>query len=330
MPITLEAGTLLRERYDVRQIIGRGGMGSIYLAEDARLPGRLCAVKEVQQDPDLPENTRLQGREQFYQEASVLARLDHPNLPKVSDYFSDGERDYLVMDFVPGDDLKALMDQARRDGRFLPVPSVINWGGQILDALHYLHHQEPPVIHRDIKPSNLKVTPSGLIKLVDFGLVKQMLPDEMTVTVIQGRGTAIYTPLEQYGGDSGHTEPRSDLYSFGATLYHMLTNQPPAEAKERFLHPEVLQAPRVLNPAVPSPVERAVLWAMALHPDDRPSDALTLRTALSAEAFPFQIPHTGVNGRLHIPFIDRLDREEQTLAAAVAALFLVALFGSFF
>ena len=329
MPITLEAGTLLRERYDVRQIIGRGGMGSIYLAEDARLPGRLCAVKEVQQDPDLPEYTRLQGREQFYQEASVLARLDHPNLPKVSDYFSEGERDYLVMDFVPGDDLKTLMDQARRDGRFLPVPSVIDWGRQILDALEYLHHQDPPVIHRDIKPGNVKVTPSGLVKLVDFGLVKQMIPDEMTVTVIQGRGTAIYTPLEQYGADSGHTEPRTDLYSLGATMYHMLTNQPPAEAKERFLHPEVLQAPRVLNPAVPSRVEQAVLWAMALHPDERPPDASALRAALTAEGLPFQLPRAGANGRVPIPFIDRLDREEQTLAAAVAVLFLVALFGSF-
>src|SRR4030067_596070 len=144
MPITLEAGTLLRERYDVRQIIGRGGMGSIYLAEDARLPGRLCAVKEVQQDPDLPEYTRLQGREQFYQEASVLARLDHPNLPTASDYSPGGERDYLVMDFVPGEDLKTLMDQARRDGRFLPVPTVIDWGRPILDALEDLHHQAPP------------------------------------------------------------------------------------------------------------------------------------------------------------------------------------------
>src|SRR4030067_1393953 len=121
MPITLDPGTLLRERYEIRQIIGRGGMGSIYLAEDVRLPGRLCALKEVAQDPELPEASRLQGREQFYQEASVLARLDHPNLPKVSDYFSDGARDYLARDFVPGEDLKTLMDQARRARRFLPV-----------------------------------------------------------------------------------------------------------------------------------------------------------------------------------------------------------------
>jgi serine/threonine-protein kinase len=119
-----------------------------------------------------------------------------------------------------------------------------------------------------------------LIKLVDFGLVKQMLPDEMTVTVIQGRGTALYTPLEQYGGDSGHTDPRSDLYSLGATLYHLLTNHPPTEAKERFLHPESLIPPRQINSAIDADVEHALLWAMALHPDQRPAEASALRAAL--------------------------------------------------
>ncbi|HET7011331.1 MAG TPA: serine/threonine-protein kinase [Anaerolineales bacterium] len=328
MPATLETGTLVRERYHVRQIIGRGGMGSIYLAEDARLPGRLCAMKEVSQDPDLPEATRLQGREQFYREASVLARLDHPNLPKVSDYFSEGERDYLVMDYVPGDDLKALMDQARREGHFLPLPTVLDWAGQVLDALEYLHHQDPPVIHRDIKPSNLKLTPAGLVKLVDFGLVKQMIPDEMTVTVIQGRGTALYTPLEQYGGDSGHTQPRTDLYAFGASLYHMLSNQPPPEAKERFLHPEILRPIHELNPGVPAGIDRAVLWAMALHPDDRPADAAALREALESGGTLFSIPLVARDLPAW-PAIRRLSSTDQILAAVGAFLILLALLGSF-
>jgi serine/threonine-protein kinase len=224
----IEPGFLLKERYIIRKVIGRGGMGSIFLSEDNRLPGRLCAIKEVEHGPDLSDSLRSQGRDQFYREASVLARLDHPNLPKVSDYFSEDEHDYLVMDFVPGNDLKTLMDESRRRNKLLDIQDVMQWATQLLDALEYLHCQEPPVIHRDIKPSNLKVTPSGLIKLVDFGLVKQMAPDEMTITVIQGRGTAHYTPLEQYGGDTGHTDPRSDIYSFGATLYHLLTNTPPA------------------------------------------------------------------------------------------------------
>ena len=138
------------------------------------------------------------------------------------------------MDYIPGEDLKKLLDQARQKGELLPQNEVLNWADQLLSAIEYLHRQDPPVIHRDIKPSNLKLTPSGVLKLVDFGLVKQMVPDEMTVTVIQGRGTALYTPLEQYGGDTGHTDARTDIYSLGATLYHLLTNQPPLEAKQRF------------------------------------------------------------------------------------------------
>jgi len=280
MSIVLEPGQVVKERYVVRQTIGRGGMGSIYLAEDNRLPGRLCALKEVQQDPELTEAMRAQGREQFYREASVLARLDHPNLPKVSDYFTDEGRDYLVMDYVPGQDLKTLIDSARRRNQNLSQGEVLEWASQLMDALQYLHGQEPPVIHRDIKPSNLKLMPSGLLKLVDFGLVKQMVPDEMTLTVIQGRGTAVYTPLEQYGGDTGHTSPRSDIYALGATLYHLLTGHAPAEAKERFLKPDVLLPLRDLNPAISPQVESAVLWALALHPDQRPEDVASFRNAL--------------------------------------------------
>jgi eukaryotic-like serine/threonine-protein kinase len=284
VPEPLPPGHVLHERYAIRQLLARGGMGAIYLAEDLRLPGRQCAVKEVEHDPGLPEVLRAEAGEQFFREASVLARLDHPNLPKVSDYFSDPQRDYLVMDYVPGRDLKSMVDEASAQSTHLAVPDILHWADQILDALSYMHGQDPPVIHRDIKPSNLKLTPAGLIKLVDFGLVKTMAPDDMTVTVIQGRGTALYTPLEQYGGDTGHTEPRSDLFSLGATLYHLLTGHPPAEAKERFLRPEALVPPRQLNQELPPHVEACVLWALSLHPDDRPSNADEMREALHPDA----------------------------------------------
>jgi serine/threonine-protein kinase len=325
----LKTGFLLRDRYQIEQIIGRGGMGSIYLAEDTRLPGRLCAVKQVEHGLDLTDELQAQSRQQFYREASVLARLDHPNLPKVSDYFTEAGSDYLVMDFVPGNDLKAVMDQARREGSFLRKKDVLGWADQLADALEYLHRQEPPVIHRDIKPSNLKLNPNGLIKLVDFGLVKQMIPDEMTVTVIQGRGTAKYTPLEQYGGDTGHTDPRSDIYAFGATLYHLLTNHPPMEAKQRFLNPELFERPSHFNPEIDNEVENAILWAMALHPDQRPSNVATMRLALIEgegviNFHRIQRSSTGILKRLLPTVTDRI------LALSAIILLLIAALASIF
>jgi serine/threonine-protein kinase len=200
----------------------------------------------------------------------VLARLDHPNLPKVSDFFSEEHSDYLVMDFIPGEDLRTLMVESRQRGQFLPEKDVLSWAGQIADALSYLHSQDPPILHRDIKPSNLKLTPNEVVKLVDFGLVKVLAAQEATITIVQGRGTALYTPLEQYGGDTGHTDVRSDVYAFSATLYHLLSNTAPVEARERFLQPDIMPSLRTLNPEVSPRTERVVMWALSLHPEERP------------------------------------------------------------
>ena len=292
MPILLKAGEVLRGRYKIRRIIGQGGMGSIYLADDLRLEGRLCALKEVEHDRSLPMDLLQEAREQFLREATVLARLDHPNLPKVSDFFSVGSHDYLVMDYVPGKDLRALMLEAKHAGTFLPEQEVLNWSNQLADALTYLHSQDPPILHRDIKPSNLKLTPSGLVKLVDFGLVKLLAPGEVTITVLQGQGTALYTPLERYGGDSGHTDARTDIYAFGSTLYHLLTNEPPADARERFLDPESLTPPRQINPGVSTRTERAILWAMSLHPGERPQTIDMFRESLLGSYQPLTRPVT--------------------------------------
>jgi serine/threonine-protein kinase len=296
MPSPLKPGEILRNRYRISRIIGQGGMGSIYLADDLRLEGRQCALKEVEHDRSLPNELVKQAREQFLREATVLARLDHPNLPKVSDFFSSGGRDYLVMDFVPGKDLRTMMSEARQNGVFLPERDVLNWAAQLADALEYLHSQKPPIVHRDIKPSNLKLTPNGLVKLVDFGLVKILASDEVTITVLQGRGTALYTPLEQYGGDTGHTDLRSDVYSFGATLYHLLTNHAPVEARELFLHPEALPPPRQHNPNISLRTERAILWAMNLHPDERPQDIDQFRQALFGDWDPITRPRAPLPG----------------------------------
>jgi len=290
MSFPIKNGEVLRDRYKVSERIGQGGMGSIYLAEDLRLSGRLCALKEVLYDLNLPDDVVQQAREQFLREATVLARLDHPNLPKVSDFFSSGQRDYLVMDYVPGDDLRTLMLDARRKKTFLPEKNVLNWANQLADALSFLHSQKPSIVHRDIKPSNLKITPNGLLKLVDFGLVKIMVPDEVTITVIQGQGTALYTPLEQYGGDGLHTDVRADIYAFGATLYHILTNEPPAGARRRFLQSGSLPPIREINPNVRGRTERAILWAMSLHPDQRPKSIEIFRQALQGNREPPTVP----------------------------------------
>ncbi|MGB3703096.1 MAG: serine/threonine-protein kinase [Anaerolineales bacterium] len=290
MQTPIEPGVILRDRYKIRRIIGQGGMGSIYLAEDIRLEGRQCALKEVQHESSLSDDTLQQAQEQFLREAQILARLDHPNLPKVSDYFSDEDREYLVMDYVPGEDLRTLMLAARRKKTFLPEREVLGWSNQLADALDYMHSLDPPILHRDIKPSNLKLTPSGLIKLVDFGLVKLLASEEMTITILQGRGTALYTPLEQYGGDTGHTDVPSDIYAFGATLYHLLTNTPPIEARERFLRPESLIPPRQINPEISVRTERAILWALSLHPDERPQSVEEFRQSLVGRANPATQP----------------------------------------
>jgi serine/threonine-protein kinase len=289
----MKAGTVLRNRYQVKKIIGQGGMGCIYLADDLRLEGRLCAVKEVEYDRALPEEMLQEARDQFQREATVLARLDHPNLPKVSDFFSIRDHDYLVMDFVPGKDLRQLMMEARQNNTFLPEEDVLEWAKQLGEALKFLHIQEPSILHRDIKPSNLKLTPSGLVKLVDFGLVKMLAPGEVTITVLQGQGTALYTPLEQYGGDSGHTDARSDIYAFGGTLYHLLTNEPPLNVRDRFLNPGSLPRIRDINPDVSTRTERAVHWALQLHPEDRPKDIDAFMRALFVEDAPITKPFRG-------------------------------------
>lgn len=269
-------------------------MGAVYKAADRRLEGRICAIKEVLPtlaDSALSEEELEQMSAQFRTEASILSRLDHPNLPKVSDYFSVRTREYLVMDFVSGRDLSEIVQEHAKLDEFIKEHQVLIWAEQLLDALEYLHEQDPPVLHRDIKPSNIKLTPRGTIKLVDFGLVKVLQADDSrTVTVVQGRGTVAYTPLEQYGGDTGYTDARSDMYSLGATLYHLLSGAPPADAKDRFLRPGVLVSLRQINPEVSPRMERAVFQALAMHPNERPADVHAMRELL------FGTRHTSASG----------------------------------
>jgi len=326
MHLLLKKGELIRNRYLVKKIIGQGGMGCIYLAEDTRLSGRLCALKEVEHDQALDSVLHKEAQEQFKQEATILAMLDYPNLPKVSDFFSISNRDYLIMDYIPGDDLRTMMLKAKHQKKFLRESEVRSWANQLADALIYLHNQDPPILHRDIKPSNLKLNPSGLLKLVDFGLVKLLAPGEMTITIIQGQGTVLYTPLEQYGGDGSHTDVRSDIYSFGSTLYHLLTNNPPADARARFINPDALTSPRKLNSNISLQMERAILWAMQLHPDERPQNMAQLKDYFTGRSIVIE-----KNRSKEIQIKDYLKKPfEKILLMLAVVLMTISFFGSLF
>lgn len=329
--MNLKHGAILKGRYLIKEPIGKGGMGAIWLSADNRLDGRVCAIKAIIRDPRATAEAQEQARAQFHREASVLARLDHPNLPKVSDFFTEEEIDVLVMDFVDGEDLGQKISAARTDVRFLLESDILDWTRQILAALEYLHQQTPPVVHRDIKPSNIKVSSTGLIKLVDFGLVKVMTPDERTITVVQGRGTIHYTPLEQYGGDTGHTDLRSDIYSLGSTLYHLLTNQAPPEAKVRFLQSDSLFALRSINHLVSPRTERAVHWSLSLHPEDRPASILAFRAALFEGRFPDEtgtpqfVPETPREWMRHV-LEEPVHRDLAIVATLLIVLAVIATF----
>ncbi|MCB0209893.1 MAG: PD40 domain-containing protein [Anaerolineae bacterium] len=279
----LGENTTLSSRYKVTSVLGCGAMGAVYLANDHRLVGRRCAVKENRLDPSASPDVQSQSREQFLAEASVLARLDHPSLPKVSDYFIEDGREYLVMDYVEGEDLDSRL---QRTNAPLEEALVLDWADQVLDALAYLHSQHPlPIIHRDIKPANLRLDTRNRVKLVDFGLVKLLdSKNPETKVELRGLGTPAYAPLEQFAGSDSHTDARSDIYALGATLYHLLTHVAPPNVHERLLNPQVLTAPRELNNKLSEKAERIIMKAIGIHPTERYQSAEEMRKAIAEKA----------------------------------------------
>lgn len=274
--------TLLGNRYQAVSVLGCGAMGAVYLAEDKRLVGRRCAIKENRPDTSASPEFQAQAREQFIAEARVLALLDHPSLPKVSDYFIENGREYLVMDYVEGEDLESALQRARQP---LPEESVLLWADQVLDALSYLHNQRPrPIIHRDIKPANLRVNLQGKAKLVDFGLVKLLDPNNpKTKAELRGIGTPAYAPLEQFASSEDHTDARSDIYALGSTMYHLLTNLYPPDVHQRLLNPQLLVPPRQLNGQLSKNTERVMMRAMEIYPVQRFQSAEEMRQALRGD-----------------------------------------------
>lgn len=268
----LTIGSTLQNRYELIGTIKAGGMGAIYEVFDRRL-GTSYALKEA--FVRTGEECAL-----FVAEAQLLARLSHSALPKVIDYFSEHGGVFLVMELVPGDDLET---QLHQQGRPFDVARVLDWADQILDVLEYLHQQSPPIIHRDIKPANLKTLSNGRIKLLDFGIARQLEPGSHTVAAAKAYSEE-YSPLEQFSATS-HTDARSDLYALGATMYHLLTNVAPPSAPLR-AHGTPLRGCGQFNSNCPPALTQAILHAMALRPDDRFPDATAFRSVLRNIASP--------------------------------------------
>jgi tRNA A-37 threonylcarbamoyl transferase component Bud32 len=274
----LTTGTVLQDRYRVVSLLGEGGMGAVYRAWDTRLNVPV-ALKEMTPQPGLDPQMLAQLRQQFRQEAEVLARLNHPHLVRVTDFFEERGNTYLVMDFVEGE---SLADRIVRRGP-LPEAEVLASAGQLLSALAYCHTRG--VIHRDIKPQNVIIQPDGRAVLVDFGLVKLWDPhDPRTKTAMRGMGTPEYAPPEQYETDIGHTDARSDVYSMGAMLYHALAGQAPPTATLRMAAPERFVPVRELNPRVSPSTETAILRAMELARSQRWQSAGEMAEALGVSS----------------------------------------------
>jgi len=264
--MTLERGTLLHKRYRIIEILGQGGMGSVYHAVDENL-GVEVAVKENLFTTD--EYSR-----QFRLEAVILANLRHANLTRVTDHFVISDQgQYLVMDYIEGEDLRQRMERLGS----IPEEDAILIGVAVCDALSYLHSRKPSILHRDLKPGNVKITPDGHIFLVDFGLAKILKGTQATTTGARAM-TPGYSPPEQYG--TARTDPRTDIYSLGATLYASLTGVIPEDGLARAMDNVELTPLRKRNPKISRRLASVIEKAMSIKTDDRYQTAEDFRLAL--------------------------------------------------
>jgi serine/threonine protein kinase len=275
--MTLEQGAVLHGRYRIVEILGQGGMGSVYRAIDENL-GVEVAVKENLFTTD--EYAR-----QFRLEAVILASLRQPNMPRVTDHFVvNGQGQYLVMDYIEGEDLRQRMERIGN----IPEEEAILIGASICDALAYLHSRKPPVLHRDLKPGNVKITPEGHVYLVDFGLAKVMRGSQATTTGARAM-TPGYSPPEQYG--TARTDAHSDIYSLGATLYAALSGTIPEDGLARVMDNVQLTPLRKRNPKVSRKLAAAIEKAMEPYPDDRFQSDEDFKQALLAASANTQKPN---------------------------------------
>ena len=266
---TLPKSTVLQGRYEIIRTVNIGGMSIVYQARDKRFTkvARLCAVKEmINSAPD--PHLREMGIQNFEREANILATLSHPAIPKIFDCFSEGNRSYLILEFIEGQDLESLL---QRTASFLPEEQIISWAIQICDVLSYIHSHKPnPIIFRDVKPSNIMLNNQDRIVLIDFGIAKVFQTGQKGTMI----GTEGYSPPEQY---KGIAEPRGDIYALGATMHHLLTQRDPRHEPPFTFHD---YPPRSLNPEVSERLEAVVMKALQYEIEDRYSTAEEMKFAL--------------------------------------------------
>lgn len=263
---------ILAKRYAIVRKIAQGGQSAVYLAHDTYQNDAERAIKEMSESQIEPEK-RQQAINDFIRESRMLQSLNYPSLAHVYDLFIDeNNKYYLVMEFVPGHNLEDELVLYRRAA--LDWEDVTRWGMTLADTLSYLHSNNPPIIYRDLKPANVMLLPDGSVKLIDFGIARWLHPMRMKDTM--QLGTDGYAPLEQY---SSRSEPRSDLYALGASLYHLLTGRVPEPAPLRMAG-HSLKSIREYNPRTPEVVEQVILKALSLQPQDRYRDAERMREAL--------------------------------------------------
>jgi serine/threonine protein kinase len=268
MDHSLQANTVLKDRYKILGVLGGGGMGTVYQARDLNFPDvrKLVAVKEML-NPSTDPAIQASTLKTFQREANILATLNHPAIPKIFDFFDQNDRVYLVMEYINGRDLETLLAQTKE----LPIEKIIEWSIDLCDVVEYLHTQPKPIVFRDMKPSNIMIDQFGKIRLIDFGIAKIFDSGVKKHTMI---GTEGYCAPEQYKGD---VTVVSDVYSLGATLHHILTRKDPRlEPPFSFAERPILD----FIPNAPDMLVRVVEKALAFEPPNRFQSALEMKTEL--------------------------------------------------
>src|SRR5579883_1764839 len=291
--MALPTGTILDGKYRIVQVLGEGGMGTVYKVEQVDMPGYYRAVKELLLSPGLSEEERKAAIERFNKEVDLLFHLKHPRIPMLMFKFQERGNYYYAMEFVPGKSLDKILEENKGP---LDEEKVINWMMQVCEALTYIHTRTPPIILRDLKPGNIMVTPNGDVQLIDFGIARRFDPNKRTNT--ENLGTISYASPEHLGsivapgqkrsannpGQLVQTDARSDIYSLGATMYHLLTNYEPDPIQTPAPGSILAKNPRlrtvVVNGKTVCPVEQVIIKAMQQDSAQRFQSAEAMRVAL--------------------------------------------------